>query len=64
MGIEDLEQLPPLEAADTTTEEAEQTIFDYAPNEELIEKHANELEKMMDEVDIPSEASEETTEEA
>lgn len=64
MGIEDLEQLPPLEAADTTTEEAEQTIFDYAPNEELIEKHANELEKMMDEVDIPSEAFEETTEEA
>lgn len=57
MGIEDLEQLPPLEAADTTAEEAEQTIFDYAPNEELIEKHANELEKMMDEVDIPEEDS-------
>lgn len=59
MGIEDLEQLPPLEAADTAQEETEQTIFDYAPNEEVIEKHAEELEKMMEEAEIITDSDDE-----
>ena len=62
MGIEDLDQLPPLEAAETTQEEQEQTIFDYSPNPETIEKHAEELEKMLDEPEseVPGEPQSES----
>ena len=52
MGISDLSELPPLEAAgEAGTDDVGQidsaTLFDYAPEEEEISRHARELDEIM-----------------
>jgi segregation and condensation protein B len=55
VGISDLSELPPLEAAaaaetDGEPEEEHATFFDYTPEDEEISRHAKELDEMIEEV--------------
>ena len=55
MGISDLSELPPLEAAgeaetDERAEGEDATFFDYTPEEEEISRHAKELDEMIEEI--------------